>query len=364
MGSWVYIGVALAVVAAVVVSGWWRLAFAVFRIPAERMTADRLGLLLASSEDRKRVSGILQSFAGGFNAMIASPSPTAWRTYCDSLSSLNRPFAHEGGAMGYTLRNLFRYDPSAFEEEIVKPGPEFRYLYYVGLGFWSGMRNHNPAKLGRIVQGLDPLHSYLCYDGYGFKHAFFDYRDRPDCFNRFDRLEGYARNVAYQGVGRAFWFLFSGRPEVLIEHTTKLGAYAADAAAGVGLASVFVDPDRLDRARTLGAALPSEWHPHFHLGMCFGLKARSINDREEFERNLENLDPSVRDAVHASIRECDRVELQVRAEGEEDGYRRWRRRVTDWMAGHLDFPLARVKSLAPASVGLPEVSPAGEEMAR
>ena len=364
MGSSGYIAVTLGLAAVVLVTGWWRLAFAVFRIRAGRMTSERLELLFTAPEDRQRVDSILQSFAGGFNAIITYPSPTAWRRYCDSLSALCRPFAHEGAAMGYTLRRLFRYDPSAFEEEIVKRGPGFRYLYYVGLGFWSGMRNHDPAKLGRIVGGLDPLHSYLCYDGYGFKYAFFDYRDRPDCFDRFSGLEGYARNAAYQGVGRACWFIFLGVPEVLIEHLNRLGSYAADAAAGAGLASVFVDPDRLERAQALGSALPPAWHPHYHLGMCFGLKARSINDRAEFERNLEKVDASVQEATHASIRECDRVELRVRAEGGGDGYRRWRDRVTDWMAAHVAFPLAGMKSATPAFGGPVAASPVGEEMAR
>ncbi len=326
-----------------VVTGWWRYAFALFRIRPEQMTVDRLGLMVRAPEDVERVNNILSSFAGGFNAMIARPSPSAWRRYCNSLPVVYRPFAHEGAAMGYTLRHLFWYNSETFENRLVRPRPEFRYLYYVGLGFWSGMRRHQPEELGRRIRNLDPLHRYLCYDGYGFKHAFFDEPKDPQCLRRLDRFEGYARNASYQGVGRAYWFRFLGDPAVLIDRIDRLGEYAGDAAAGVGLAMAFVNPDRLERALAYADRLPQRWHEDVHLGLCFGLKARSINDADRFQRDMARLDFSVREAVFASIRECDRVELVVRSDGQEDGYRRWRRVVTRWMADNIEYPLAGVR---------------------
>ena len=159
----------------VLLTGWWRLAFAVVAIRRSRMTIEHLGFRVTLPDQVERVNGILDSFAGGFNAMIAWPSFSGWARYCDSLPVVYRPFAHEGAAMGYCLRRLFRYSPTEFEERIVRARPQFRYLSYVGLGFWSGMRGHDPTRLARIVDGLDTLHGYLCYDGYGFKHGFFDY---------------------------------------------------------------------------------------------------------------------------------------------------------------------------------------------
>jgi|CXWL01.1.fsa_nt_gi hypothetical protein len=305
------------------------------------MTVRRLGLKVDNPRDIERVDSILASFAGGFNQMIASPSGSAWQSYCHSLSALLRPFAEEGAAMGYTLRRLFRYDPADFESHIVKPRPEFRYLYYVGLGFWSGMRNHSAKRVAQIVAGLDPLHHFLCFDGYGFKRAFFDYPRDPDALSNLDSFEGYARNAAYQGAGRALHFLFMGRPDLVIERIAALGPYAGDVAAGVGLAAAFVNPDRLTPEFELGRRMPQEWQPHFHLGLCFGLKARSINDLDEFDRNLALQPLATQDAIRASIRECDRIELLVRADGGPDGYRRWRERVTDWMTVNIEFPLQR-----------------------
>jgi hypothetical protein len=305
------------------------------------MTVRRLRLQITDPGDIERVDSILASFATGFNQMIAMPSESAWQSYCQSQSAFLRPFAEEGAAMGYTLRRLFRYDAADFESRIVKPRPEFRYLYYVGLGFWSGMRNHRAGRVEQIVNGLDPLHSYLCYDGYGFKRAFFDYPRGADALTILNTFEGYARNAAYQGVGRALHFLFMGHTDLIIERTAALETYAADAAAGVGLAAAFVNPDHLAREFELGRRMPQEWQPHFHLGLCFGLKARSLNDLDEFDRNLALLPLATQDAIRASIRECDRIELLVRADGEPDGYRRWRERVTDWMTENIEFPLQR-----------------------
>jgi hypothetical protein len=344
MSSWIYIAsVAVLGLVLLACTGWWRLLFAAFAIRPNRMTVDRLGLAVTSPEDIHRVNTLLRNFAGGFNAMITAPTDAAWRSYCETVPVLFRPFAEEGAAMGYTLRHLFMYDPAGFEERLVKQRPEFRYLYYVGLGFWSGMRGHDSRRLSRVVDGLDPLHRFLCYDGYGFKHAFFDYPKDRAAFAKFDSIDGYARNATYQGVGRAFYFFFMARPDELIEHIDRLGIYAADAAAGAGLAAAFVNPDRLEVARNLAEKMPPRWHEHFHLGMCFGLKARSINNVDQFERDMATLDPSVQDAACTSIRECDRIELLMRAEQREDGYRRWRRQVTDWMAEHIEYPLAGVR---------------------
>lgn len=318
------------------------MAFLPFTIRPGRMTAARLQLDITSGEDIRRVDSILRSFITTFNKAIAAPDESAWVRYCASLPALMEPFAHEGGAMGYTLRRLFRFDPKHFEQTIVKPRPEFRYLYYVGLGFWSGLRRHSPAKLLRIVRDLDPLHGYLVYDGYGFARMFFESRKNPRVLESLDALEGYRRNAAYQGVGRALFFLYMGKTERLIAEIHKLDVHAADAAAGVGLAAVFVNPDRLEIAEKFGLVMPETLRPHFHLGVCFGLKARSINHLDEFEANVRLLPEAAQQAIWASIRECDRIELLVRAERDPDGYRLWRERVTTWLTANIEYPMRGV----------------------
>jgi hypothetical protein len=338
-----YIAVPAALIAVVLVTGWWRLAFALVGIRSSGMTVERLGLLVPR-EHQPRIDAVLSAFAGGFNTMISLPSASGWERYCTRLPTLCQPFAHEGAAMGYTLRRLFRYDPADFEHRTVSRHPGFRYLHYVGLGFWSGMRQHNPQRLARVVAGLDPLHGALCYDGYGFKHGFFDYPKDPAALRRLDLLDGYARNVAYQGVGRALFFYYMRDPDVLIEHIDRLGGHAPDAAGGAGLAAVFIFHDRLDVALEAAGRLPGDWQSDVHLGMCFGLKARSINDPAGFERDLGSLSSAGAAAARAALRECDRVEAEVRADRTADGYRRWREAVRQWMADNIDYPLAGFKS--------------------
>ena len=248
--------------------------------------------------------------------------------------------------MGYVPRRLLRFDPRLFERDVVKRRPHFRYLHYVGLGFWAGLRNYGPARLERLVNGLDPLYRYLCFDGYGFKVAFFDAPRDTRAMNKLELLAGYARHAAYQGAGRALWFRLMGRPDELWKQVLAAGAYAADAAAGVGLAAAFVNPDRLDLVRAFASEVPGPLQSHFHLGMCFALKARAIGDLEALERATSSLGAAVRAAIHASIRECDRVELVVRAEAASDGYRRWRQRVTSWMEEHIEYPLSAVRRVA------------------
>jgi len=330
-------------IAAFSLRGGWRRAFAPFRISPRRMTVARLGLCVRDTADIDRVDTILASFLGGFNDMLTARTKAEALASCDGLPTIYRAFAHEGLAMGYTLRSLFRYDASSFEREIVRPRPAYRYLYYVGLGFWSGMRNHPPTKVHRIVEGLDPLHRYLVFDGYGFKVAFFDAPRTEAVYERLSGFSGYARNAAYQGVGRALYFRFMADPQALIEHVRRLDEFATDAAAGVGLASVFVNADRLERAARLASLMPEPWRPQVHLGMCFGLKARAINDIDRFDHDLGRLDVGVQQAVRVAIRECDRIELLVRSEGGADPYRTWRERVTAWMADHIEYPLSGVR---------------------
>lgn len=336
--------VGLAVLA--VASGWWRLVFLPFRLDPKKLTVERLGLHFASPDDATRVNDIFAAFVGGFNAMITRPSPDAWRRFSNSLPCLYRPFAHEGAAMGYCLRRLRPFRPDDFEEYLVAAHPAYSYLHYVGLGFWSGLRNHKAGQLQRIVDGLDPLHRYLCYDGYGFKHVFFAPLDDGAGLAPLEKLEGYAKNAAYQGVGRALWFRFAPRSESLIEHILSLRQYAADAAAGVGLAAAFVNPDRLNVPCELALRMPRSLREVFHLGMCFGLKARHRCDPAQFARDLANTAQSMRDAVMAAMDACDRIEGQVRACGL--GYREWRMRVSDWMRDNIPYPIGHKHGAAAA----------------
>jgi len=87
--------------------------------------------------------------------------------------------------------------------------PAFLYLYYVGLGFWYGIRHpRDPALLERLHPHLDPMYLPLCYDGFGFKVGFFDHVRNPEARRRLDRCPGEYLSAAHQGFGRSLFFVY------------------------------------------------------------------------------------------------------------------------------------------------------------
>jgi len=333
-----------AIACGLIITGHWRMVFALFRVQARAMTWERRGLRVRDAESRDRVNAILRTFVEAFNVMITARNSATWQTYCESRPPLLRAFAEEGIAMGYRLRRMGLWNARAFEQALVAPRKAFAYLHYVGLGFWSGMRKHSPQQVAATAAPLDALHRYLCFDGYGFQRAFFDAPQDPRALDTLMQLPGYAANAAFQGVGRALWFRYMDDHEALITAMEALGLYAADGAAGAGLAATFVNPDRMHIAMELGRKLPAHLQPHFHLGMCFACKARDLNDPEWFSASLGKASRELRAAIRASIAACDRIENEVRAELPVEPYGEWRRRMTDWLTQSIEFPMAAVQS--------------------
>ncbi|MEE9294191.1 MAG: DUF1702 family protein [Phycisphaerae bacterium] len=336
-------GIAL-LIAAALATGAWRLVLRPACIKPGTMAPAKLGFKVSRPEDCSCVEGICEAFAGGFNAMIAGRSSRAWSQYSDGLPVFFRPFAEEGAAMGYPLRAIGRFSPHGFEESLVRRRPGYRYLHYVGLGFWHAMRDHAPARLERIVAQLDPLLGMLCWDGYGFKFGFFDYADESRWRPRLAALDGYAVHAAYQGLGRSLWFRFMDQPAELIEQIRSCGPYAGDVAAGAGLAVVFTTVDRPERGLEVLEQMPEGWHPDVLLGMCFAYKARSISDPDFFAHALDGYQDARRDAITAAIERCDGVESVIRRDGvRSDAYRRWRETLRMWLQEHIEYPFVRLE---------------------
>ncbi len=340
------ISIVLIVTVIIGLTGLWRFVFWPFRINVANMNARALGFRVSKPEDVERVNAICRAFAGGFNAMISQPSNKAWLEFCDSESAFYRPFAQEGAAMGYPLRQIGRFSSANFEREIVAQNPEFSYLHCVGLGFWHAMRGRGPAKLERIVGQLDPLHGMLCWDGYGFKHGFFDFGDTESYTRAFAGLEGFAARVAHQGLGRSLWFRYLNEPDALVTVIGSLKPFEADVASGVGLATAFAAFDRPTGGRDVLHRMPDAWHSDVMLGMCFGYKARALADASFFEIILEGYDPSAREAIRLSIDQCDLIESETRRLGASEGYRRWREQLATWLADHVEYPFLNVKNRA------------------
>lgn len=341
--AWILISLA-AMVVAFAFTGVWRIILWPLRIRPQKMSAERLGFRVSDGADRNAVDGVCRAFAMGFNSMISHPSPNRWHAICDEISPMYRPFAYEGAAMGFPLRSLMRFSARVFERDIVALHSQFAYLHYVGLGFWSGMRNHDPERIERVIADLDPLLGDLCWDGYGFQHGFFDFDDTDSYTRKFGRLRGYSRHVAHQGLGRSLWFRFMGDPDGLIAAIRSLGPMAGDAAAGLGLAAVFANADRPQRGLEVVSRFPLVWHRDVQLGMCFGYKARARCDAAFFDEFLNKLDAPRARAVRAAVVRCDAIEVEVRRSVRGDGYRHWREALRDWLAESVSYPFAALRS--------------------
>ena len=338
-GLWVGGGVVACVLLLLATGGWRAVCCWPWRLSPAQLGVAHLGLDVAAA-DRPRIDGVLAGFARGFNAALLSRTERGWARRIERLEPFVRPFAQEGAAMAFVPRRGMRYDAATFERRHPHTHPAFRYLHYVGLGFWAGMRQYSPDRLTRMTEPLDPLYRFLCYDGFGFQHAFFDWPRDPQGLAPLDQLTGYARHAAYQGVGRALVFYHLADVDALIARAASVGPHAPDVAGGLGLAAVFLFPDRLAFAQELGRQVPSDWQRSFQVGACFGLKARAAADPVLFADHLAAAPPSVADAVRSAVAACDDLETQVRQAGLPDGYRRWREALADWMTEHLEYPFA------------------------
>ncbi len=321
----------------------WRSIMTVFRINPASMTPRKLGFQITDPQDLDRATRICETFAGGYNAMISDRRDDGWLQYVDSLPRHYKPFAAEGAAMGFSLGRTLAVSPKCFETELVKANDQYCHLQYVGLGFWLAMRRASVGRICRVVDQIDPMHGPLCWDGYGFKFGFFNYDKQARWRRRFAGLPGYARNVAYQGLGRSLWFRFMGEPESLVREIRAVGQHDRDIAAGTGLAIVFTQIDRLERAAEALALMPDAWRGDVLLGMTFAFKARSINDPIYFESLLNGMDDRRAAAVLAAIYECDRIEHEIRHDGAIDGYQRWRETLTGWLRQNVEYPFLALR---------------------
>ncbi len=329
----------LAVILAVsAYTGYWRLALRPFCIRAKSMTTDQLGFTASDEKDIATINGVGLAFAGGFNRRVSDPSPTAWREFVDDVPALYRPFAEEGAAMGYPMRALWGFSPSGFEAAVVEPRTMYCYLHFVGLGFWSAMRHHDPKRVAKLVSQVDTLHGPLCWDGYGFRFGFFDYDRREKFLAQFASFPDYAANVAHQGYGRSLWFRFMGDNRRLMDAVRETKSFAADTASGVGLASAFTMIDRLDRAFAAIQDAPEEWRTDIAVGMTFAFKARQLSAAKEFDGWVSCLDADRIACIQDAIGECDAIEQRIRGASVSDCYQTWRADLKTWLAENIDYP--------------------------
>jgi len=244
------------------------------------------GFAIRSAAGRRLVSGLGSAFIRGYNASLA-PGPL--RRLPEEGATIEphfRPFFFEGVAMGYLPRGwLFRgVGPRSAERDLLSMAPEYLYLYYVGLGFWTAIRHPGaPRALERLGEHLEARYLPLCYDGFGFKVGFFDYPRRPASRAVLDRGPEEHRTALYQGFGRALFFVFMDDEDGFRRACDGSGGRRDEMEFGRSLALAFTGIDRPERIAAHVERAPDFANRMARLtGVTWALTARAMTDADYF----------------------------------------------------------------------------------
>ena len=282
---------------------------------------------IQSEEGREQVTDLGRAFLGGFNAMLSSPGLEAVAREGMKVASHDRPFFFEGAAMGYLPRGLLRRGPSrrAAERDLLGMNPDFLYLYYVGLGFWFGLRYRRPASLRALADRLDPMYFPLCYDGFGFKLAFYDYPSNPAVVGRLNDCEEAHRPALYQGFGRALFFVFMDDAAGFDRLRDSLPReHRGDMECGRALALAFTQVHKPDRLRDhIDSARGDEELEARLTGVTWALAARRMSDAGYFRRCLAAGSGPARDLLEPLPDLCDKALSESRS------YAEWQARTRE-----------------------------------
>jgi hypothetical protein len=238
------------------------------------------------------VARLGSAFLGGYNAMLRQPSLGRVVEEGRHVAPHYRPFFFEGAAMGYLPRGYYTSGCSAGNAERALLGLDraFLYLYYVGLGFWIGFRHpRHPERIVPLAAHLDPLYAPLCYDGFGFKVGFFDFDGDPAVTRVFERCPDQQQSFAYQGFGRALFFVYMDDELGFRKLKKTLPAErSTDLELGRSLACGFTGVDRpAGLVSYIRDAADAETRAARLVGVTWALTARRMNDARYFASCLE-----------------------------------------------------------------------------
>jgi hypothetical protein len=280
------------------------------RDPAE--IARRARSFRIEREDKRgMVDRLGRAFLGGYNAMLARGAPGGVAAEGRRVESHYRPFFFEGAATGYVARSIVTRScsPARAEADLLGMEPAFRYLYYVGLGLGYGFRHAaRPEALLELEARVDPLYLPLCFDGWGFKLGFFDFPRRPGVLARLARVPAEQRFAAYQGFGRALYFVYMDDPRGFGEVRSALGAaHGDDLEFGRSLARGFTGVDEPDElVRWVDSAGDERDRAPRLLGITWALTARRMNDAPYFAACMARAAPPNRERLERLPAACER----------------------------------------------------------
>ena len=261
----------------------------------------------------------------GYRAVLTDPRVASFVPELDRVDSVVRGFAYEGAAMALALRDWFTpWKRDRVASFLRGAGDAHTYMVHVGAG-WVLARV--PGRVKNFLTRFDPLLGWLLVDGYGFHEGFFHW---PKYLNDRQpapaRLQGYARRVFDQGLGRCLWFI-DGTDVSLIPRTIAAlpSERHGDLWSGVGLAAVYAGEVGASELETLRVAA-GPFQPQLAQGAAFAAKARQRADNSTLYQDLACGILCGVPAREAALVTDDALE-NLPANGAEPAYEIWRQRI-------------------------------------
>lgn len=244
----------------------------IFGISVEEATFDRRGFRSRDEHLRLKLEQVGKTFLDGYHAALEAKTDAALSGRLESVEVEVRGFAYEGAGMALALLDLLQpWSRKRLKLFIEGPGSAHDYMMHVGAGWALARLRRNPSK---ALAGFDPLLGWLAIDGYGFHEGYFRWPAYVVRRRLPRRLNGYARRVFDQGLGRSLWFVEGAD----IEHLTAVvNAFdetrQSDLWSGVGLACAYAGGPDSDRIESLlvGAG---RFSPHLAQGVVFAAATR------------------------------------------------------------------------------------------
>ena len=272
----------------------------------------RRGFRGATDEMRARLEQIGAAFLDGYHAALEHPATNALGFALERVNCELRGFAFEGAAMGLALQDcLTPWRTDRLSRFLRGAGEPHTYMAHVGAG-WVWAR----WPLGRAGsrRRLDPLLQWLGFDGWGFHEGFFHWPKYLSGHSWPRALQGYEKRAFDQGLGRSWWFVNGGNPELIANTIAGFAVERqADLWSGIGLAATYagiVAQTTLESVRESAGPL---W-PHVAQGSAFAAKARQRAGNLSQYTDLATQTLCRLSAVEAA-RLCDTTLAEIMAQG-------------------------------------------------
>lgn len=310
-----------------------RLQRTLFGIEIAETTFERRQFRGGDAAMRARLEKVGSFFLAGYHAAHEDHRPEPLAAFLDDLELDYRGFAYEGAAMALALIDaLTPWKRDRLGRFLVERADPHVYMGAVGAG-WAIARL--PFGMRGILERLDPVLRWLAFDGYGFHQGYFHWPESVVAQRVPRRLEGYARRVFDQGLGRSLWFVDGAEIDRIV---ATLGSFPSarrsDLWAGIGLSSTYAGgAGRADLEALRAAAGP--YRGDLAQGATFAAKTRERagNPTAHTELACQVLCGLTASAAAAVT---DAAGDDLPADGDEPAFEVWRRRIRERMWQNVD----------------------------